>query len=90
MGLSMEQLKSGYADVSQLITSGMDTWDRVQQSIKPTAATSPIVAAPSGGGVPAQSQTTSSAPAAGFLSGNTGLLVLAGIIVALIALGRRG
>ncbi len=89
MGLTFDQIKSGFADVNSLVQQSMATWDRVAQStgLTPTA-TPPIAAAPSGGAVPAQSQTSGSTPSKpGLLAGN-GLLWILGIGAALYALSK--
>ncbi len=92
MGLTLDQLQSGFTDVSKLVSTGMDTWDRVKQSIAPTTtATSPIAAAPTGSAVTPTAQTTSSPPSAtGFLAGvpKWALFGGAGLVLYLMLRGR--
>ena len=76
MGLSMEDINAGAADVGKLINQSMDAWDRIQRTIHPSAATPPIAATTTGGAIPASSQTSGTSPAQG---GGMGTLVLIGL-----------
>jgi len=77
MGLTMDQINAGAADVGTLINRSMDAWDRIKQSTGGSTATPPIAAGPTGGSVQTQPAAASTTSTPGAL--NLGALALFGI-----------